>query len=121
MQGMATTKQRATVQGGAVRSVLADGAGFNSAQDIHASLRLQGKRVGLSTVYRHLQSLVEQGVASPSGDWMTSATPCSTSDCRCRYTVERPTRLPCRRSDAWMSCALLKPAPSARTERTAPP
>jgi Fur family transcriptional regulator, ferric uptake regulator len=63
MQSMATTKQRATVQGGAVRSVLAEGAGFNSAQDIHASLRLQGKSVGLSTVYRHLQSLVEQGVA----------------------------------------------------------
>ena len=69
---MATTKQRATVQGGAVRSVLAEGAGFNSAQDIHASLRLQGKSVGLSTVYRHLQSLVEQGVAdviqSPDGE-----------------------------------------------------
>ena len=121
MQGMATTKQRATVQGGAVRLVLAEGAGFSSAQDIHASLRQQGTPVGLSTVYRHLQSLVEQGVAdviqSPDGE----ATPCSTSDCRCRYTVERPTRLPCRRSDAWMSCALLKPAPSARTERTAPP
>src|ERR1035437_8367977 len=69
---MATTKQRATVQGGAVRSVLAEGAGFNSAQDIHASLRLQGKSVGLSTVYRDLQSLVEQGVAdviqSPDGE-----------------------------------------------------
>src|ERR1035437_6783994 len=69
---MATTKQRATVQGGAVRSVLAEGAGFNSAQDIHAALRLQGKSVGLSTVYRHLKSLVEQGVAdviqSPDGE-----------------------------------------------------
>jgi Fur family ferric uptake transcriptional regulator len=69
---MATTKQRTTVQGGAVRSVLAEGAGFNSAQDIHAALRQQGKPVGLSTVYRHLQSLVEQGVAdviqSPEGE-----------------------------------------------------
>jgi Fur family ferric uptake transcriptional regulator len=60
---MATTKQRTTVQGSAVRSVLIEGAGFASAQDIHASLRQQGKSVGLSTVYRHLQSLVEQGVA----------------------------------------------------------
>jgi Fur family transcriptional regulator, ferric uptake regulator len=60
---MATTKQRTTVQGGAVRSVLVEGAGFRSAQDIHAALRLQGKPVGLSTVYRHLQSLVEQGAA----------------------------------------------------------
>jgi Fur family ferric uptake transcriptional regulator len=72
MQGMATTKQRATVQGGAVRLVLAEGAGFSSAQDIHASLRQQGTPVGLSTVYRHLQSLVEQGVAdviqSPDGE-----------------------------------------------------
>lgn len=69
---MATTKQRTTVQGGAVRSVLVQSAGFSSAQDIHAALRLQGKPVGLSTVYRHLQSLVEQGVAdviqSPDGE-----------------------------------------------------
>jgi Fur family ferric uptake transcriptional regulator len=69
---MATMKKRTTVQGSAVRSVLAEGAGFASAQDIHASLRLQGNPVGLSTVYRHLQSLVEQGVAdviqSPDGE-----------------------------------------------------
>ena len=69
---MVTTKQRMTVQGGAVRSVLVDGDGFRSAQDIHATLRLRGKPVGLSTVYRHLQSLVEQGVAdviqSPDGE-----------------------------------------------------
>lgn len=69
---MATTRQRATVQGGAVRAVLVEGAGFASAQDIHAALRLAGKPVGLSTVYRHLQSLVEQGVAdviqSPDGE-----------------------------------------------------
>jgi Fur family transcriptional regulator, ferric uptake regulator len=69
---MATTKQRTTVQGSAVRSVLAEGAGFASAQDIHAALRLRGKPVGLSTVYRHLQSLIEQGVAdviqSPDGE-----------------------------------------------------
>ena len=69
---MVTTKQRMTVQGGAVRSVLVDGDGFRSAQDIHATIRLRGKPVGLSTVYRHLQSLVEQGVAdviqSPDGE-----------------------------------------------------
>src|ERR1035438_4613670 len=69
---MVTTKQRTTVQGGAVRSVLIQGAGFASAQDIHAALRLAGKPVGLSTVYRHLQSMVEQGVAdviqSPDGE-----------------------------------------------------
>lgn len=67
-----TTKQRTTVQGGAVRSVLVESAGFRSAQDIHAALRQQGRPVGLSTVYRHLQSLVEQGAAdviqSPDGE-----------------------------------------------------
>ena len=69
---MSTTKQRTAVQGGAVRLALVDGAGFSSAQDIHAVLRREGKQVGLSTVYRHLQSLVEQGVAdviqSPDGE-----------------------------------------------------
>src|ERR1035438_2889907 len=69
---MVTTKQRTTVQGGAVRSVLIQGGGCASAQDIHAARRLAGKPVGLSTVYRHLQSLVEQGVAdviqSPDGE-----------------------------------------------------
>jgi Fur family ferric uptake transcriptional regulator len=69
---MATTNQRTTVQGGAVRSALVQSTDFSSAQDIHAALRLQGKPVGLSTVYRHLQSLVEQGVAdviqSPDGE-----------------------------------------------------
>jgi len=69
---MATAKQRTTVQGCAVRSVLVEAAGFRSAQDIHAALRLQGRPVGLSTVYRHLQSLVDHGVAdviqSPDGE-----------------------------------------------------
>jgi Fur family ferric uptake transcriptional regulator len=67
-----TAKQRSTTQGGAVRAVLVEGTGFRSAQDIHAALRLQGKPVGLSTVYRHLQSLVEQGAAdviqTPDGE-----------------------------------------------------
>src|ERR1035437_8163837 len=69
---MATTNQRTTVQGGAVRSALVQTTGFSSAQAIHAALSLQRKPVGLSTVYRHLQSLVEQGVAdviqSPDGE-----------------------------------------------------
>src|ERR1039458_1149526 len=69
---MAATKQRMTVQGGAVRSVLGAGAGFSSAADISATPRHGGKPVGLSTVYRHLQSLVKQGVAdviqSPDGE-----------------------------------------------------
>lgn len=34
---------------------------FKSAQDIHASLRESGERVGLTTVYRHLQLLADAG------------------------------------------------------------
>jgi len=37
------------------------GRGFNSAQQIHAELRRRGERVGLTTVYRHLQVLSEDG------------------------------------------------------------
>ena len=41
------------------RSSRADG--FRSAQDIYADLRSAGEAVGLSTVYRHLQSLADAG------------------------------------------------------------
>jgi Fur family ferric uptake transcriptional regulator len=44
-----------------VNQVLADLSGFRSAQDIHAELRRRGERVGLTTVYRHLQVLGEDG------------------------------------------------------------
>jgi Fur family transcriptional regulator, ferric uptake regulator len=56
------TRQRATKQGEAVRAALQAAAGFRSAQDVYAVLRAEGSNVGLSTVYRHLQSLVETGV-----------------------------------------------------------
>ncbi len=36
---------------------------FRSAQDIHAALRQQGETVGLATVYRTLQTLVDAGEA----------------------------------------------------------
>ena len=35
--------------------------GFWSAQQIHAELRLRGERIGLTTVYRQLQVLSEDG------------------------------------------------------------
>ena len=35
--------------------------GFCSAQEIHAELRRNGEHIGLTTVYRHLQALSEQG------------------------------------------------------------
>ena len=44
-----------------VRAALSDSEGFRSAQDIYADLRAAGSRIGLTTVYRALQSLSESG------------------------------------------------------------
>jgi Fur family ferric uptake transcriptional regulator len=52
---------RSTRQAAAVRAALAERAGFTSAQDLHAELRSRGERVGLTTVYRRLQSLADAG------------------------------------------------------------
>src|SRR3954452_22449263 len=51
-----TTRQRE-----AVRAVFADLDGFHSAQEVHARLRATGDPVGLSTVYRAVQSLADDG------------------------------------------------------------
>jgi Fur family ferric uptake transcriptional regulator len=51
-----TTRQRA-----AVRAVFQDLEGFHSAQEVHARLRTAGDAVGLSTVYRAVQSLADDG------------------------------------------------------------
>ena len=56
-------EQRSTPQGTAVREALAEQDGFRSAQDVYAALRATGHKIGLSTVYRHLQTLSAQGVA----------------------------------------------------------
>jgi Fur family transcriptional regulator, ferric uptake regulator len=50
------TRQRA-----AVRQELAREPAFRSAQEIYARLRSGGDRVGLTTVYRALQSMVDAG------------------------------------------------------------
>ena len=56
---MTGTIRRATKQREAVESYLADGTTFVSAQQIFAGLREQGSTIGLATVYRALQGLVE--------------------------------------------------------------
>lgn len=43
----------------AVREELARAESFRSAQEIHAVLRANGHRIGLTTVYRALQSLAD--------------------------------------------------------------
>ena len=54
--GVRPTRQRAAVAG-----VLEDLDSFRSAQQIHAELVARGEAVGLTTVYRTLQALVDAG------------------------------------------------------------
>ncbi|MGY1750102.1 MULTISPECIES: Fur family transcriptional regulator [unclassified Modestobacter] len=51
-----TTRQRA-----AVAAVFDSLDGFHSAQEVHARLRTSGDTVGLSTVYRAVQALADDG------------------------------------------------------------
>lgn len=52
---------RNTRQRSAIASLLAEVDCFHSAQTLHAMLRGRGERLGLTTVYRTLQSLAESG------------------------------------------------------------
>jgi Fur family ferric uptake transcriptional regulator len=54
---------RSTRQGDLVRAQLGAGDGFRSAQSVFSELRSQGETIGLSTVYRHLQTLADAGDA----------------------------------------------------------
>jgi Fur family ferric uptake transcriptional regulator len=55
------TRVRGTRQAEALSAALDRLAGFASAQQIHAELLGSGERIGLTTVYRHLQVLSEDG------------------------------------------------------------
>jgi Fur family ferric uptake transcriptional regulator len=54
---------RSTRQAAAVEEVLRGADGFRSAQELFAELRAGGDRIGLTTVYRHLNLLASQGRA----------------------------------------------------------
>jgi Fur family transcriptional regulator, ferric uptake regulator len=56
-----TPAPRSTRQRAAVAAVLDELQDFRSAQDLHAMLRERGARVGLTTVYRTLQTLADTG------------------------------------------------------------
>jgi Fur family transcriptional regulator, ferric uptake regulator len=58
---MSTPRLRSTRQRTAVAQLLNDTEGFRSAQEIHEKLRHRGEGIGLTTVYRTLQSLAEAG------------------------------------------------------------
>ena len=62
------TRVRGTRQAEALASVLDSLPGFLSAQQIHAELRRRGERIGLTTVYRHLQVLTEDGAVDTIRD-----------------------------------------------------
>lgn len=70
----ASGPQRNTRQRDAISTALAETDGFASAQDLHASLRSRGERVGLTTVYRALQSMADSGevdvMRPPGGESM---------------------------------------------------
>jgi Fur family ferric uptake transcriptional regulator len=54
-------RRHATRQGEAINEVLDEVAEFRTPQEIYAELRRRGRRVGLTTVYRHLALLADQG------------------------------------------------------------
>lgn len=52
---------RATRQRAAIAKVLEAASGFRTAHDLFDDVRKAGERVGLTTIYRTLQSLAERG------------------------------------------------------------
>lgn len=52
---------RPSPQRDVVRALFADLDGFHSAQEVYTRLRADGGKVGLSTVYRAVQSLADDG------------------------------------------------------------
>ncbi len=97
---MTTTRRRETRQRTAVSALLDRTDSFISAQELHARLRDEGDAIGLATVYRSLQQLVDDGevdVVHP-GDGEAVYRRCSSGHhhhlvCRvCRTTVEVDSR-----------------------------
>ena len=66
---MAVDGQRNTWQKAAVEAALGDSDDFLSAQTLHARMKSAGSPIGLATVYRTLNDLVERGRADvlPNG------------------------------------------------------
>lgn len=66
---MAADGQRKTWQKAAVEAALAESDDFLSAQNLHTRMKAGGSGIGLATVYRTLNDLVEKGRADvlPNG------------------------------------------------------
>lgn len=56
-----TSRTRSTRQRRAIEDVMVASDDFRSAQEVHELLRGAGERVGLATVYRALQAMVDAG------------------------------------------------------------
>ncbi len=93
----ATPTRRRSRQRDLLGAYLAEQNGFRSAQQIHGDLRARGDRVGLATVYRALQAMVDDGEVDVlrGGDGEQSFRRCATTAhhhhlvCRdCGLTVE---------------------------------
>ena len=96
-QAPTTRALRATRQRAAVSALLDRLDDFRSAQEIHEELRRLGEGIGLTTVYRTLQTLADSGEVDVlrTGTGEAVYRRCVTSDhhhhlvCRrCGYTVE---------------------------------
>ncbi|TFV58399.1 transcriptional repressor [Mycobacterium sp. PS03-16] len=59
---MSPAPVRATRQRAAIAELLNELDDFRSAQDLHEALRHRGEGIGLTTVYRALQSMAEAGL-----------------------------------------------------------
>ena len=59
---MTTTGVRATRQRAAISALLENLDEFRSAQELHDELRRRGEGIGLTTVYRTLQSMAANGL-----------------------------------------------------------
>ena len=90
------TPQRRTRQRAALDGLLTGRTEFRTAQELHDELRQRGDRVGLTTVYRTLQSMTDVGEVDSirTADGETAYRRCSTGHhhhlvCRvCGRTVE---------------------------------
>jgi Fur family ferric uptake transcriptional regulator len=73
-------QKRSTWQKTAVREALEATPGFVSAQELYQQLLLQGQKIGLTTVYRALADLAQQGEADAlsSADSETKYRSCTT-------------------------------------------
>ena len=72
--------RRSTRQRAAVNEILGELEEFRTAQQLHDELRRQGNRIGLTTVYRTLQALVDTGDVDVirTGDGEAAYRRCST-------------------------------------------